>query len=183
MLSNLPKEDFQKVVHLNVRMREELHSMRLEVNALRFTLAESPAKLSDDFPVQFPLNSVEDVQLLNKQLEDRGLYLKMTDYVNQIGGRTMGNCARNIMDTVMTDELATNINWRGVNNKFSFAPTALSQLVCIRCYHAAEFPWFVAQGRKRENPEVDPESQRTVCAAVEEQIAHGCTGRGQGESI
>ncbi|KAF7244053.1 hypothetical protein EG68_09001 [Paragonimus skrjabini miyazakii] len=92
MLSNPPKEDFQKVVHSNVRMREELHSMRLEVNALRFTLAESPAKLSDDFPVQFPLNSVEDVQILNKQLEDRGLYLKMVTDVNgneRIFGRIM----------------------------------------------------------------------------------------------
>ncbi|KAF7234366.1 hypothetical protein EG68_12111 [Paragonimus skrjabini miyazakii] len=79
---DLLHEDFQKVVHSNVRMREELHSMRLEVNALRFTLAENPAKLSDDFPVQFPLNSVEDVQILNKQLEDRGLYLKLVTEVN-----------------------------------------------------------------------------------------------------
>ncbi|KAF8567350.1 hypothetical protein P879_04166 [Paragonimus westermani] len=28
-----------------------------------------------------------------------------------------------------TDELANNIIWRGVNNKFSFAPTLLSQLI------------------------------------------------------
>ncbi|KAF7256872.1 hypothetical protein EG68_04978 [Paragonimus skrjabini miyazakii] len=51
-------------------------------NALRFTLAESPAKLSGKFPMQFPLNSVEDVQILNKQFEDRGLYLKMITDLN-----------------------------------------------------------------------------------------------------
>ncbi|KAF7234081.1 hypothetical protein EG68_12489 [Paragonimus skrjabini miyazakii] len=82
MLLTPPKKDFQKVVHSKVRIREELHSMRLGLNALRFTLAQRQAKLSDDFSIRFPMNSAEDVKILNKQLEDRRLHLKLVTRVN-----------------------------------------------------------------------------------------------------
>ncbi|KAF7250150.1 hypothetical protein EG68_08547 [Paragonimus skrjabini miyazakii] len=95
MLINPQKDDFQKTVHSNVRMREELHSMRPDVNALGFTPAESSAKLSDEFQMQFPLNSVEDNKILNKQLEYRRLYLKMATDVNVKKAYLDGLCGQN----------------------------------------------------------------------------------------
>ncbi|KAA3675230.1 uncharacterized protein DEA37_0001291 [Paragonimus westermani] len=64
-------------------MRKDLPSMSLELNALRLMITEGPPKILDDFPITFPIKSVQDVQILNKELKDRGLYLKMfTDVWN-----------------------------------------------------------------------------------------------------
>ncbi|KAF7241137.1 hypothetical protein EG68_10605 [Paragonimus skrjabini miyazakii] len=88
------------------------------------------------------------------------------------------------MDALMSNELAKNINWRGVNNKFSFAPTLMSQLI-VGCQNAPETYRFVTQYREKENSEIDPESYRKICAAAEKQTtpAHGPTKWRRGISL
>ncbi|KAF6771749.1 hypothetical protein AHF37_09927 [Paragonimus kellicotti] len=102
-----------------VRIREEIHGLRLDINALRYQITPNLSRESTDYPVKFPMQTVQDIQLLNAKLEDMTLSNTLTNYLQLIGGSSLGTCTRNILGTLMTDELANTINWRGVNNKVS----------------------------------------------------------------
>ncbi|KAF7261754.1 hypothetical protein EG68_00625 [Paragonimus skrjabini miyazakii] len=53
----------------------------------------------------------------------------LTNCLKLIEGSSLGTCTRNILGTLMTDELANNINWRSVNNKFSLSSTPLASII------------------------------------------------------
>ncbi|KAF8566841.1 hypothetical protein P879_01879 [Paragonimus westermani] len=110
------------VTHI-VRLREELHALRLEVNALRYQhAAESSSKLPN-LPVHFPMHTVEDIQLLNMKLEEKDTYLLLVDYLSKLGGKSVSDCIGNLMRSTMTEDLTASVNWRGINNGFSLAST------------------------------------------------------------
>ncbi|KAF6775131.1 hypothetical protein AHF37_05874 [Paragonimus kellicotti] len=56
-----------------VRIREEIHGLRLDINALRYQITPNLSRDSTDYPVKFPMQTVQDIQLLNAKLEDMTL--------------------------------------------------------------------------------------------------------------
>ncbi|KAF7261990.1 hypothetical protein EG68_00602 [Paragonimus skrjabini miyazakii] len=74
-----------------VKIREEIHGLRLGINALRYQISPSLSEESTSYPVKFPTDTVEDLQLLTAKLED------ITSH--------------NTLHPLMTDELANIINW------------------------------------------------------------------------
>ncbi|KAF7245655.1 hypothetical protein EG68_09983 [Paragonimus skrjabini miyazakii] len=67
----------ENVVMRNVRVREKLYALRLEVNALRFHHAAAVPSTNQLFPMRFPMETVEDMQLLNVKLGDTALYKQL----------------------------------------------------------------------------------------------------------
>ncbi|KAF7252185.1 hypothetical protein EG68_08469 [Paragonimus skrjabini miyazakii] len=129
----------ENVVMQNVRIREELHALRLEVNALRFQHAAAGPSTTQLFPVRLLMQTVEDMQLLKVKLEDAALYKKLLIFLTSVGGTSIGECTRNVMKTLKTDDVAKNINWRGANNRMSIActplATAIVESVMKKGYH------------------------------------------------
>ncbi|KAF7252972.1 hypothetical protein EG68_09030 [Paragonimus skrjabini miyazakii] len=113
----------------NVRIREEMHAMRLELNALRYQHVVDSSSNSPMLPVRFPMQTVEDIQLLNMKLEDGETYLLLVNYLSKLGGKSVSDCISNLMKSTMTDDLASNINWRGVNSRFSLASTVFASAI------------------------------------------------------
>ncbi|KAF7244043.1 hypothetical protein EG68_08776, partial [Paragonimus skrjabini miyazakii] len=101
----------------NVRIREELHALRLEVNVLRFQHVAAGLSTTQLFPVHLPMKTLEDMQLLNVKLEDAALYKQLVCFMvlihstkliflTSVGGTSMGECTRNVMKTLMIDDVA-----------------------------------------------------------------------------
>ncbi|KAF8566333.1 hypothetical protein P879_09636 [Paragonimus westermani] len=111
-----------------VRLPEELHAIRREVNALRYQRAESSSK-SPNLPVRFPVHTVEDIQLLNTKLEDSDTNLSLVNHLSKLGCKSLSDCIGNLMRTTMTEDLATSVSWRGVNNRFSLASTPFASAI------------------------------------------------------
>ncbi|KAF7261965.1 hypothetical protein EG68_01844 [Paragonimus skrjabini miyazakii] len=120
-----------------VRTREEIHGLRLNINALRYQISPPLSGEPKGYPVRFPMDTVEDLQLPNAKLEDITLrntlfilYMQ-TNYLKLIKDSSLGTSTRNILRTLMADELANSINWRVVNNKFSLASTPLANIIIV----------------------------------------------------
>ncbi|KAF7256823.1 hypothetical protein EG68_09083 [Paragonimus skrjabini miyazakii] len=122
-----------------VRIREKIHGLRLDINALRYHISPALSGESAGYPVKFPMDTVEVFQLLNAKLEDitlrntlvndRFVTFTYTNYLKLIGGGSVGIGTRNILGTLMTDELANSINWRRVNDEFCLASTPLANVI------------------------------------------------------
>ncbi|KAF7234077.1 hypothetical protein EG68_12465 [Paragonimus skrjabini miyazakii] len=63
-----------------VRIREEIHGLRLDINALRYQISTPLSRESTGYPVKFPMDTVEDLQLLNTKLEDITLRNTLVNY-------------------------------------------------------------------------------------------------------
>ncbi|KAA3675266.1 uncharacterized protein DEA37_0012125 [Paragonimus westermani] len=51
--------------------------------------------------------------------------IRLLTFLSGVGGTSTGECTRNVMRTLLTDELAKTINWRGVNNRVSISSSPL----------------------------------------------------------
>ncbi|KAA3670962.1 uncharacterized protein DEA37_0005477 [Paragonimus westermani] len=129
-----------KLVLQNIRIRKELHAERLELNALRFQHAALGTSSTAHFPVRFPIQSIGDMQLLNMKLEGAEIYTqlvcltfpihsKQLTFFSNVGGTSMRECTRNVIRTLLTDEVAKTINWRGMNNSVSIAFSPLAAAI------------------------------------------------------
>ncbi|KAF7241709.1 hypothetical protein EG68_12050 [Paragonimus skrjabini miyazakii] len=50
-------------------------------------------------------------------------------FLTSVGAESMGECTRNVMRTLITDEVAITMNWRGENNRVSIACTPLATAI------------------------------------------------------
>ncbi|KAF6769854.1 hypothetical protein AHF37_12097 [Paragonimus kellicotti] len=85
----------------NVRLREEMHAIRLELNALRYQHVVDSSSTSPTLPVRFPMQTVEDIQLLNLKLEDGETYPLLINYLSKLGGKSVSDCIANLMKSTM----------------------------------------------------------------------------------
>ncbi|KAA3679211.1 uncharacterized protein DEA37_0009615 [Paragonimus westermani] len=108
---------------------EELHDIRLEVNALRYQHAAENSSNLLNHPVRFPVHKVEDIQLLNVKPEDDDTYPLLVNYLSKLGGKSVSDGIGNLMRSTMTEDLAGSANWRGVNNRFSLASTLFTSAI------------------------------------------------------
>ncbi|KAF6779413.1 hypothetical protein AHF37_01280 [Paragonimus kellicotti] len=56
-----------------VRIREEIHGLRLGYQCIAISITPNLSRDSTDYPVKFPMQTVQDIQLLNAKLEDMTL--------------------------------------------------------------------------------------------------------------
>ncbi|KAF7259150.1 hypothetical protein EG68_07379 [Paragonimus skrjabini miyazakii] len=120
-MDNLPTQ--------NVRLREEMHAIRLEVNALQYRHAVDSSSKSHRLPVRLPMQTVEEIQVLNVKLENTKMYLLLFDYLSKLGGKSVSDCIGNLVRVTMTDDLAASVNWQGVNNRFSLTSTLFASAI------------------------------------------------------
>ncbi|KAA3671059.1 uncharacterized protein DEA37_0004185 [Paragonimus westermani] len=115
----------ENLVLQNIRVREELHALRLEVNALRFQHA-APVHRGHAAAEYEAGRSKIYTQLARLTFP---IHSQQVTFLSSVGGTTMGECTRNIMRTLLTDEMAKTINWRGVNNRVSIASSQLAAAI------------------------------------------------------
>ncbi|KAF7246774.1 hypothetical protein EG68_09839 [Paragonimus skrjabini miyazakii] len=113
----------------NVRLLEEMHAIRLELNALRSQHIVDGSSQPASLPVRFPMQTVEHIQLLNGKLKDSETYLLLVNYLSKLGGKSVSDCIGNLLRSTLTYDLAANVNWRGMNNRFSLASTPFASAI------------------------------------------------------
>lgn len=57
-----------------------------------------------------------------------------TVYLGTIGGGDVASTTRRVMSTLMTNELATQLNWMGHGEKRGFRSLKLCKVVCGKIY-------------------------------------------------
>jgi len=62
------------------------------------------------------------------------LFLFQVTYFGLAGGLTIKETVWRIMAKLMTNELAKQINWRGLNGKYGFQPLAIKDVVLSKFY-------------------------------------------------
>ncbi|XP_036423060.1 uncharacterized protein si:dkey-266f7.5 isoform X2 [Colossoma macropomum] len=95
-------------------------------------LPSSTSTLSETFQAKLPLNSLEELNVIENKLKDKKTRQTYIDYLSRLGGFGQKQIVRRMLDSVMTDDLAESFNWQGRQNK-----KAISGLELIRVIKGA----------------------------------------------
>ncbi|KAF7245665.1 hypothetical protein EG68_10962 [Paragonimus skrjabini miyazakii] len=117
---------FTKIARGTLSSFPELQDSRTMESTPRLSGRRVISRGSTSYPVKFPTDTVEDLQLPNAKLEDITSTNTLTNYLILIGGSSLGICNRNILGALTTNELV------GASNKASLASTLLAQLIISR---------------------------------------------------
>nr|CAK6928833.1 unnamed protein product [Fasciola hepatica] len=75
-----------------------------------------------------PVRNAWEFKRLNEKLEEETFYEQMLNFLIATGTRTVGECVRQIMRTLIADCFLHKLNWRGVHGRQSFANTKVCRI-------------------------------------------------------
>ncbi|KAF5393994.1 hypothetical protein PHET_12450 [Paragonimus heterotremus] len=75
------------------------------------------------------MQSIGDMQLLNMKLEGVEVYNQLVTFLTSVGGTSIDEYTRNVMRTLLTDDVAATDHCRGVNNRVSIASSPLAAAI------------------------------------------------------
>ncbi|KAL6461177.1 hypothetical protein MHYP_G00311430 [Metynnis hypsauchen] len=114
-------------VQENSNMLKELLSRSVQAG-----LPSSTRMPSETLQDKLPLNTHQELCIIENELKDKKMRQTYVDYLSGLGGFGQKQIVRKIMDSVMTDDLAESFNWQGRQNK-----KAISGLELIRVIKGA----------------------------------------------
>ncbi|XP_019698160.1 uncharacterized protein LOC105185700 [Harpegnathos saltator] len=86
--------------------------------------------LPPDFPVQFPLNTHEDIQVLEHYLDSSEKQNRLSSYLSSLGGTITASRTNRILRKMLNNELANDYNFLGQRkNKRPFGTLKMKTVV------------------------------------------------------
>ncbi|XP_071577254.1 uncharacterized protein [Temnothorax nylanderi] len=96
----------------------------------QFCTPSGVPSIPDNFPIEFPLKTREDLQRLEDYLSDREKQNTVSLYLSTLGGDTVTTRTNRILKHVLTNELAKGFNFAGQKNrKEGFAKLHLKTVI------------------------------------------------------
>ncbi|XP_065104072.1 uncharacterized protein [Paramisgurnus dabryanus] len=89
------------------------------------TAEDSPTVNSDNFPI----NGHQQLQYIEGQLEQEDFRTAVINTLSLRGGTTVKESVWRIMNFLLTNDIARQINWRGINGKAAFKDTTLKTVI------------------------------------------------------
>ncbi|XP_055927965.1 uncharacterized protein LOC129959168 [Argiope bruennichi] len=101
---------FQRKV---LRMLEEIKEDQAELHSMIQSLTKAGSCSAIPEECVLPVNSPEDLNLFNEYLYGREKFSQICTYFGSFGGHTYNSLVRRILQTVMTNEVSLQYNWKG----------------------------------------------------------------------
>ncbi|XP_056123945.1 uncharacterized protein LOC130102073 [Rhinichthys klamathensis goyatoka] len=110
------------------------HTIRIRATKTTEMQTNYPHTLEVPDVSGFPLTSLNELAKLEESIAAQGdIYRrKLVTYFGLAGGLTVKESVWRIMTKLMTNRLAKQINWRGLNGKYAFEQLVIKDVVLIR---------------------------------------------------
>ncbi|KAI0217572.1 DNA-directed RNA polymerase III subunit RPC6 [Lamellibrachia satsuma] len=119
----------ETVLCLLTEMRDELRSQKEMLRQLQSVVGLTDPLDSLPDGIQLPIDTMQQFQDVEGRLEDDGIQRNLVAHLSLLGGGSLMETVRRMMQTAMTNSLACNWNWAGRGNKFSFQATRLQGIM------------------------------------------------------
>ncbi|XP_017564041.1 uncharacterized protein LOC108433770 isoform X2 [Pygocentrus nattereri] len=113
-------------------LREINNKVQENSNMLKALLSRSDgctSMPSETLQAKLPLNSHEELYIIENKLKDRKTRQTCIDYLSGLGGFGAKQIVRTIMEAVMTVDLAESFNWQGRKNKQAIGGLELLKVI------------------------------------------------------
>ncbi|XP_050301322.1 uncharacterized protein LOC126739611 [Anthonomus grandis grandis] len=117
----------EKIYRQVKKLGEELKEVKGLLKQSRHP--SSVPSLPNNLPVELPLNSQENLQILEHYLGEEEAFNNLALYLSTLGGNGMVSCVNKILRLLLSDILATAYNFAGQRSKQAFGTTKLNSLV------------------------------------------------------
>ncbi|KAI4812903.1 hypothetical protein KUCAC02_024265 [Chaenocephalus aceratus] len=118
-----------KIIALLVEIKEEqqrqwavLKDLQARLPGQRINEEEEDV---EDLDMDLPLRTLEQLDEMERQLEEAGSQKRMVSYLSRMGGATVDDAVRRLMQSVLTFAVGSELNWVGRGRKRSFRNTRL----------------------------------------------------------
>ncbi|XP_071014009.1 uncharacterized protein [Oncorhynchus clarkii lewisi] len=119
----------RKIISLLVEIKEEqqrqwavLRELQARVQGQSFTEVEEEVEALD---IDIPLRTMEQLDDTERHLEDAGAQKRMVSHLSRMGGATVDDAVRRLMQAVLSFAVGSELNWVGRGQKRSFRNTRL----------------------------------------------------------
>ncbi|XP_076599595.1 uncharacterized protein LOC143328377 isoform X1 [Chaetodon auriga] len=168
----------RKIIALLVEIKEEQQRQWTVLRDLQAQLQGQTGYGEEDeeaLDIDLPLRTLEQLDEMERQLEDTGIQKRMVSYLSRMGGATVDDAVRRLMQAVLSFAVGSELNWVGRGQKRSFRNTRLQGVLFqsqspnilvheedpwsrlgakpkaqICSTHAFQKPWIVIRGEKKQ---------------------------------
>ncbi|XP_076599596.1 uncharacterized protein LOC143328377 isoform X2 [Chaetodon auriga] len=118
----------RKIIALLVEIKEEQQRQWTVLRDLQAQLQGQTGYGEEDeeaLDIDLPLRTLEQLDEMERQLEDTGIQKRMVSYLSRMGGATVDDAVRRLMQAVLSFAVGSELNWVGRGQKRSFRNTRL----------------------------------------------------------
>ncbi|XP_053189137.1 uncharacterized protein si:dkey-187a12.4 [Scomber japonicus] len=118
----------RRIITLLVEIKEEQQRQWAVLRDLQARLQGQTWCHEEDveaLDVDLPLNTLEQLDEMERQLEEPGIQKRMVSYLSRMGGATVDDAVRRLMQAVLSFAVGSELNWVGRGQKRSFRNTRL----------------------------------------------------------
>ncbi|KAK5853604.1 hypothetical protein PBY51_014744 [Eleginops maclovinus] len=118
----------RKIIALLVEIKEEQQRQWAVLKDLQARLQGQTSYEEEDvedLDMDLPLRTLEQLDEMERQLEETGTQKRMVSYLSRMGGATVDDAVRRLMQSVFTFAVGSELNWVGRGRKRSFRNTRL----------------------------------------------------------
>ncbi|XP_044070970.1 uncharacterized protein si:dkey-187a12.4 [Siniperca chuatsi] len=118
----------RKIIALLVEIKEEQQRQWAVLRDLQARLQGQTGHKDEDveaLDMDLPLRTLEQLDEMERQLVDAGIQKRMVSYLSRMGGATVDDAVRRLMQAVLSFALGSELNWVGRGQKRSFRNTRL----------------------------------------------------------
>ncbi|XP_042358630.1 uncharacterized protein si:dkey-187a12.4 isoform X2 [Plectropomus leopardus] len=118
----------RKIIALLVEIKEEQQRQWVVLRDLQAQLQSQTSYEEEDvdaLDLDLPLMTLEQLEEMERQLDDEGVQKRMVSYLSRMGGATVDDAVRRLMRAVISFAVGAEFNWVGRGQKRSFGKTRL----------------------------------------------------------
>ncbi|XP_051280388.1 uncharacterized protein si:dkey-187a12.4 [Dicentrarchus labrax] len=118
----------RKIIALLVEIKEEQQRQWAVLRDLQARLQAQAGYEEDDveaLDMDLPLRTLEQLDEMERHLEETGVQKRMVSYLSRMGGATVDDAVRRLMQAVLSFAVGSELNWVGRGQKRSFRNTRL----------------------------------------------------------
>ncbi|XP_040905453.1 uncharacterized protein si:dkey-187a12.4 isoform X2 [Toxotes jaculatrix] len=118
----------RKIITLLVEIKEEQQRQWAVLRDLQARLQGQTSYEEEDveaLDMDLPLRTLEQLDEIERRLEEPGTQKRMVSYLSRMGGATVDDAVRRLMQAVLSFAVGSELNWVGRGQKRSFRNTRL----------------------------------------------------------
>ncbi|XP_031140219.1 uncharacterized protein LOC116039527 [Sander lucioperca] len=122
--------DFSESVIRTILTNQEVIKEQMGILVKLVYDLKGTAEESSSLPLEtFPMASLHDLQVLEGQLQDQEFKKNLTTTLTQRGGTAVKDTVWRMMGFLLTNQVARQLNWKGVNGKGAFKTLTLKGVI------------------------------------------------------
>ncbi|XP_022624771.1 uncharacterized protein LOC111239220 isoform X2 [Seriola dumerili] len=118
----------RKIIALLVEIKDEQQRQWAVLRDLQARLQGQTGYEEEDveaLDMDLPLRTLEQLDEMERRLEEPGIQKKMVSFLSRMGGATIDDAVRRLMQAVLSFAVGSELNWVGRGQKRSFRNTRL----------------------------------------------------------